>query len=146
MARLLGGIQSVPGFRGLAETAHGRGQHLIVVSGTDSPDPELTAASTVSPAVVHEAIAYLQAGGPDNLAQMLRFLADHLMLTGFGHVAPAEQPQHGIYHPDLPRATLQDWLTRRDPDRPTVGLVFYRSHWMSGNLAFIDACVRALEA
>jgi cobaltochelatase CobN len=146
LARLLGGVRSVPGFRGLAETARARGQHLIVVSGTGSPDPELTAASTVSPAVVHEATAYLQAGGPDNLAQMLRFLADHLLLTGFGHAPPVERPQHGVYHPDLPRgAARADWLARRDPDRPTVGLLFYRSHWMSGNVAFIDACVRELE-
>jgi cobaltochelatase CobN len=147
VARLLGGAASVPGFRSLAETARARGQHLIVVSGTGSPDPELTAASTVSPAVVHEATAYLQAGGPDNLAQMLRFLADHLLLTGFGHVPPAEQPAHGIYHPDLPRsATLADWMPRRDPARPAVGLLFYRSHWMSGNLGFIDALVRELES
>src|SRR5262249_20433897 len=33
-----------------------------------------------------------------------------------------------------------------DASRPTVGLLFYRSHWMSGNLAFVDACVRELEA
>jgi len=147
VTRLLGGVQSMPGFRGLAEAARARGQHLLVVSGTGSPDPELTAASTVSPAVVHEATAYLQAGGPDNLAQLLRFLADHLLLTGFGYAPPAEQPQHGVYHPDLPRgATLADWLRRRNPSRPAVGLLFYRSHWMSGNLAFIDACVRELEA
>jgi cobaltochelatase CobN len=147
VARLLGSIASVPGFCGMADAARARGQHLIVVSGTGSPDPELTAACTVSPAVVHEATAYLQAGGPDNLAQMLRFLADHLMLTGFGHAPPADQPQHGVYHPDLPRgATLQDWLARSEPARLTVGLLFYRSHWMSGNLAFIDACVRELEA
>ncbi|HEX5270117.1 MAG TPA: cobaltochelatase subunit CobN, partial [Gemmataceae bacterium] len=147
VARLLGGVQSVPGFRALADAARTRGQHLIVVSGTGSPDPELTAASTVSPAVVHEATAYLQAGGPDNLAQLLRFLADHLLLTGFGYAPPAAEPQHGVYHPDLPRgATLADWRTRRDPTRPAVGLLFYRSHWMSGNLAFIDACVRELES
>ena len=147
VARLLGGVQSVPGLSALAEAARGRGQHLIVVSGAGAPDPELTAASTVSPAVVHEAAAYLQAGGPDNLAQLLRFLADHLLLTGFGREPPAEQPQHGVYHPDLPRhATVADWQARCDPARPTVGVLFYRAHWMSGNLAFIDACVRALEA
>jgi cobaltochelatase CobN len=147
VARLLGGVPSLPGFRGLAEAARARGQHLVVVSGTGSPDPELTAASTVSPAVVHEATAYLQACGPDNFAQLLRFLADHLLLTGFGHAPPVEQSPHGVYHPNLPRgATLADWVTRRNPDRPAVGLLFYRSHWMSGNLAFVDACVRELEA
>ena len=49
--------------------------------------------------------------------------------------------------PTCPRgATLADWLARRDPAKPTVGILFYRSHWMSGNLAFIDALVRAIEA
>jgi cobaltochelatase CobN len=146
VARLLGGLQSVPGFRGLAESARARGQHLLVVSGTGAPDPELTAASTVSPAVVHEATAYLQAGGCENLAQLLRFLSDHLLLTGFGYEPPSEGPQTGLYHPNLPRgATLEDWLARRDPSWPTAGILFYRSHWMSGNLAFIDALVRELE-
>src|SRR5262249_48640198 len=146
VARLLAGVPSVPGFRALAEAARARGQHLVVVSGTGHPDPELTAASTVSPAVVHEATAYLQAGGPDKLAQMPRFLSGHLPLSRLGPAPPAEQPQHGVSHPDLPRgATLADWLARRDPARPTVGVLFYRSHWMSGNLAFIDACVRELE-
>ena len=146
VVRLLGGLQSVPGFRHLAGSARARNQHLLVISGSGSPDPELTAASTVSPAVVHEATAYLQAGGRDNLAQLFRFLSDHLLLTGFGYEPPAEQPQHGVYHPALPRgATLADWLARHDPSRPTVGILFYRSHWMSGNLAFIDALVRELE-
>jgi cobaltochelatase CobN len=147
VVRILGGIPSVPGFRVLADAARSRGQHLIVVSGTGCPDPELTAVCTVRPAVVHETTAYLQAGGPDNLGQMLRFLADHIMLTGFGHGPPVEQPQHGIYHPGLPRgATLADWVVLRNPSWPTVGVIFYRSHWMSGNLAFVDAFVRALEA
>lgn len=147
VARLLGGLQSVPGFRALAETARARSQHLLVVSGTGSPDPELTAASTVSPAVVHEATAYFLAGGTDNLLHLLRFLADHLLLTGFGYDPPAEQPQHGFYHPDLPAASsTAPLLVRCDPSRPTVGILFYRSHWMSGNLAFVDALVRELEA
>src|SRR5262249_881064 len=43
-------------------------------------------------------------------------------------------------------ATLDELLMRRDPQRPTIGLLFYRAHWMSGNLAFIDAFVREIEA
>ena len=146
VARLLGGLQSVPGLRGLIESARARGQHLLLVSGTGSPDPELTAASTVSPAVVHESTAYFQAGGQENITQLLRFLSDHLLLTGFGYEPPVEQPRHGIYHPDLPcDATMAHWLARRDPSRPTAGILFYRAHWMSGNMAFIDALVRELE-
>src|SRR5581483_760577 len=66
LARLLGGPASVPGFRRLAEAARAAGRHLLVLSGTGEPDPELAAASTVAPAVLHEATAYLQRGGPAN--------------------------------------------------------------------------------
>ena len=39
VVRLLGGLQSVPGFRALAESVRSRGQHLLVVSGAGSPIP-----------------------------------------------------------------------------------------------------------
>lgn len=147
VARLLGGAASLPGFRLLAEAASRDGQVLVVVSGAGMPDPELTAASTVSPAVVHQTTAYLSAGGRENAGQLLHFLADELLLTGFGYEPPCECPQHGIYHPDLGRdATLDDWLARHDPRRPTVGLLFYRAHWMSGNLDFVNAFVQAIES
>jgi cobaltochelatase CobN len=146
VARILGGMSSVPGFRLLSDTAQTQDRHLIVLSGTGTPDPELTAACTVAPAMAHEAAAYLQEGGIDNVTHLLRFLADHLLLTGFGYDPPRPQAQHGIYHPDLPRqATLADWLARRAPRRPAVGLLFYRSHWMSGNLGFIESLVREIE-
>jgi cobaltochelatase CobN len=146
VARLLGGPSSVPGFGLLAETVRRSGGYFLAVSGTGCPDPELAVISTVSPAVLHEATAYLQAGGAANFAHLLRFLSDHLLRTGFGHEPPCEQPRHGLYHPDLPPgASLADWLARRDSARPAVGLLFYRSHWMSGNLAFIDALVRDIE-
>ncbi len=146
IARLLGGPSSVPGFRLLADTVRRSGGHFLAISGTGNPDPELAAVSTVPPAVLHEATAYLQAGGAANFAHLLRFLSDHLLRTGFGYEPPRELPRHGLYHPDLaPGATLADWLARRDPSRPAVGLLFYRSHWMSGNLTFIDALVRDIE-
>jgi cobaltochelatase CobN len=146
VARLLGGPSSVPGFRLLSETVRRSGGHFLAVSGTGNPDPELAAVSTAPPAVLHEATAYLQAGGAANFAHLLRFLSDHLLRSGFGYEPPRDQPRHGLYHPDLPPgSSLADWLARRDPSRPTVGLLFYRSHWMSGNLAFIDALVRDIE-
>jgi cobaltochelatase CobN len=146
VARLLGGARSVPGFARLVKMVRERNQHLVVISGSGNPDPELAAASTVAPAVLHEATAYLHSGGVDNVAHMFRFLADHLLMTGFGYTPAARQPLHSIYHPDLPRiATLSQWQTRRDPARPAIGLLFYRSHWISGNLAFVDVFVRALE-
>ncbi|HEY7294153.1 MAG TPA: cobaltochelatase subunit CobN, partial [Dehalococcoidia bacterium] len=109
-------------------------------------DPELTALSNAGVPIAHELAAYLLHGGPRNYAQALCFLADHLLTTGFGYDAPEPQPRHGVYHPDVPQGTLAAWREQRDPARPTVGLLFYRSHLLSGNTAFVDAIVRRGEA
>ena len=116
VVRLLGGLSSLPGFDRLRESAQRNQQTLIVVSGTGSLDPELTAASTVPPAVAHQVAAYLLAGGRENAGQLLRFLSDHELMTGLGYEPAAEQPQHGIYHPDLPSPA-----NRRDVADPASG-------------------------
>ena len=146
IARILGRAGAVPGFGELVRHARNRGRHLIAISGTGEPDAELAAASTVAPNVAHETLTYFQAGGSVNLAQLLRYLSDHLLLTGFGFDPVHPLPEHGLYHPDLSGgAGLDDWLALRAPDKPSAGIVFYRAHWMSGNTRFIDALVRALE-
>ena len=99
-----------------------------------------------------EVLAYFQGGGSLNLAQMLRFISDRLLLTGFTYEAPTALPEHGIYHPDLAQdARIEDWLHLRAANgsegrrKPAVGIIFYRAHWMSGNTRFIDALTTALE-
>ncbi len=147
IVRVLGRTSSVPGFQHLIDHARQHEQQLIVVSGTDTPEPELTAVSTVSTETIHDVMAYFAAHGRGNMANMLRFLADHLMRHGFGYDAPMPQPDHGLYHPALlPQATLDDWRQLANPQQPTAGIVFYRSHWLSGNIAFVDALIQAVEA
>lgn len=144
--RILGRLGSVPGFTDLLRQTKKQGQHLIAISGTGEPDPELAAASTVSSDVLHQVQTYFQAGGSVNMAQLLRYLSDHFLLTGFGFEPAIDLPEHGIYHPDLSQgATINDWLALRAPDKASVGIVFYRAHWMSGNTRFIDALVQQLE-
>ncbi|HWZ49679.1 MAG TPA: cobaltochelatase subunit CobN, partial [Herbaspirillum sp.] len=148
--RVLGRLGSVPGVAELLRAAQGSGVYLIAVSGTGEPDPELAAVSTVPADVLQQVMAYLQAGGSVNLAQLLRYLSDRLLLSGFGYEPVQALPEHGIYHPDLAQgAGVQDWLAHRDaspsPSAPAVGIVFYRAHWISGNTRFIDALIDALE-
>ncbi len=146
VVRVLGPLSGIPGWQGLLQTAGARKQSLLVVSGTGEPNPELDAVSSVAPTILRETLAYLQAGGPHNLAQWLRFLADHLLLTGYGFEPPVELPEHGIYHPALAQpASLESWGALRPLDAPVVGIAFYRAHRLSGNLRFIDALVAALE-
>ena len=146
IARIHGRLSGVPGYGLLQGHARKTGQQLLLVSGTGEPDPEFAAGSTVPPRVAEDALAYLQAGGWQNLREMLLALSDALRLTGYGYEPPAPMPEHGLYHPDLPeRATLEDWARLARPERPTVGLTFYRAHALSGNTDFIDALVRALD-
>lgn len=145
IVRVLGRLQAIPGIDALLHDARAQGRALVIVSGTGEPDPELAARSTVPPALQQEVAAYLQAGGTGNLAQLLRCLSDRLLMTGFGYQPPMALPEHGIYHPELAApATLDDWATIRNPAWPTVGIAFYRAHWLCGNTRFIDQLVDAL--
>jgi cobaltochelatase CobN len=145
--RVLGRLSAVQGFTELVNQAKQRGCYLIAVSGTGEPDPELAAISSVAPDVLQSAMMYFQAGGSVNIAQLMRYVSDHLLFTGFGYEAPRALPEHGIYHPELAQdATIEDWLAIRDASLPSVGIVFYRAHWLSGNTRFIDAMIDALEA
>jgi cobaltochelatase CobN len=144
--RILGRPSSIPGFSELVQRVQKQGQHLIIVSGTGDFNPEYAAVSTVSPAILQETLNYLQAGGHINIISLLHFLSDHLLMTGFGYDVPVILPEHGIYHPDLPEnATMDDWEKRINYNFSTIGITFYRAHYISGNTAFIDALIRDLE-
>ncbi len=131
VVRLLGGRQAWP--EGLAAVL-ASGVPTVVLGGEAVPDAELMAASTVPAGVVADALAYLVEGGPANLAELARFLSDTVLLTGEGFDPPMTTPSWGVRH--------------RDPagDGPTVGLVYYRAHELSGNTGFVDALADAVEA
>ena len=130
--RLLGGRRAWPeGVDALAAC----GRPVVLLGGEAAPDAELMAASTVPAGVASEALAYLAAGGVDNLRELHRFLSDTVLLTGEGFAPPVPAPEFGV-HGDRPL----------HPDRPTVGVVFYRAHALSGNTAFVDVLCDAIEA
>src|SRR6266536_804072 len=145
LVRLLGGRRAWrEGFDRLAAGCAAAGVPLLAFGGEAEPDADLVAASTAPSGTVAEAFGYLRHGGVGNLANLLRFVADTLLSTGFGFEPPVELPAVGLY----PTATRDrpEPLDGHLPDRPLVGVVFYRAHWMSGNTAFIDSLVEALAA
>ena len=131
VVRLLGGRRAwEDGLAALADS----GVPTVLLGGESVPDAELMAASSVPAGVVAEALKYLVAGGPENLAELARFLSDTVLLTGHGFAPPRPMPEYGV-HGD--RA--------HDPSRPTVGVLFYRAHELSGNTAFVDVLCDAIE-
>lgn len=66
--RCLGDTGRIAGFENLIARLRALGCNILALSGTGEPMPELAAASTVSPSLVQDAMAYFQAGGPANIA------------------------------------------------------------------------------
>ncbi|MBZ4015846.1 cobaltochelatase subunit CobN [Streptomyces purpurogeneiscleroticus] len=132
VVRLLGGIRAWQ--EGLDQLL-ADGRPVVVLTGEQAPDAQLMAASTVPVGIAAEAHAYLAHGGPANLEQLARFLSDTVLLTGHGFEPPAAAPSWG----PLERSP------RKDIDGPTVAVLYYRAHHMSGNTAFVDALCGAIE-
>ncbi|MFE4591797.1 cobaltochelatase subunit CobN [Streptomyces laurentii] len=137
VVRLLGGLRSWQ--EGL-DAVLATGKPVVVLSGEQAPDAQLMAASTVPVGVATEAHAYLAHGGPANLAQLARFLSDTVLLTGHGFEAPAPAPSWGTLD-RTPRAPR----TPQDAAAPTIAVLYYRAHHMSGNTAFVGALCDAIE-
>ncbi len=153
VARMLGGRASFrQGLDYLVNACRTHNKDLICVSGISDFDPELTALSNVPLPVIHDTYNYLTLGGLENFENLARYLADNLLVGGFGYDLPKPQPLHGIYFPSpSPRhpspVTLPEWLAEHyDPVRATAAILFYRAHWLSGNTKFIDAMCDALDA
>ncbi|MFF3849290.1 cobaltochelatase subunit CobN [Streptomyces sp. NPDC002328] len=131
VVRLLGGLRAWE--EGL-DLLLADGRPVVVLTGEQAPDAQLMAASTVPVGIAAEAHAYLAHGGPANLEQLARFLSDTVLLTGHGFDAPAAAPTWG----PLPREA-------EESEGPTVAVLYYRAHHMSGNTAFVGALCDAVE-
>ncbi|MFI6692231.1 cobaltochelatase subunit CobN [Streptomyces sp. NPDC050433] len=131
VVRLLGGKRAWED--GLA-ALRASGIPTVLLGGESVPDAELMAESSVPAGVVAEALRYLVEGGPENLAELARFLSDTVLLTGEGFDAPRAMPEWGVHGE---RASVEG--------RPTVGVLFYRAHHLSGNTSFVDVLCDRIE-
>ncbi|HKG52542.1 MAG TPA: cobaltochelatase subunit CobN [Actinomycetales bacterium] len=144
VVRLLGGRQAWP--EGL-DAVVASGRPTVVVSGENLADAALQALSTVPAGVVNEALTYLIEGGVDNLRELAAFLSDTVLLDGQGFEPARAMPQHGVHAWTPPAGDATG--DARDPAeaaRPTVGIVYYRAHELSGNTAFVDGLCDAVHA
>jgi cobaltochelatase CobN len=148
VVRVLGGRPYFgEGFERLSRECRERGIAFIAIPGEQGLDPELTALCHAPLPLVTQVFEYFTQGGVANLLNLLRCLSDNVLLTGLGYDPPAELPRDGLYHPDVPEGlALEAWRSRfARPGRPTVGILFYRAHWMANNVAPIDALIRRVE-
>src|SRR5690606_23270299 len=131
VVRLLGGRRAWE--EGL-DAVLASGIPVIALGGEAAPDAELMSLSTVPAGVSTQALAYLVEGGPENLRELARFLSDAVLLTGEGFQPPKKMPEVGVQGD-----------RSREAGRPTVGIVFYRAHALSGNTGFVDVLADQVE-
>ena len=146
--RLLGGKRAMSqAFDPLVRLCHARGIPLIACPGHQEWDEDLVAACSVPVAEVETVFSYLMRGGIGNMQNLFLFLSDSYLGSDYGHEAPTPIPWEGIYHPDVSDGTDVETFVRERfrPGRPSIGVLFYRAHWMSGNLQAIDSLIRRLE-
>lgn len=169
VARLHSGRDFAYGLGRLEAWAEQTGGFLICMPAVEAFDYDLMARSNVGVPLAQAISAYFQCGGPQNLANGLRCLSDHLLVTGWGFDQPKALPLHGVYEPEMGDrgSPAEEDGTGADSDgnresssaadasagrargtgsgEPTVGILFYRAHLLSGNTGFVDALAAEFE-
>ncbi len=149
VVRVLGGrAYFADGFGRLSRECRARGIAFIALPGEQGLDPELASLCHAPLPLVTQVLEYFAQGGVANLVNLLRCLSDNVLRTGLGYEPPAPLPRDGIYHPRLEgQPSFAEWRKSiGSRPSPTIGILFYRAHWMAGNLGPIDALVDRIEA
>jgi cobaltochelatase CobN len=153
--RLLGGRAYWSyGLEVVKETVARSGAKLFVLPGDDRPDPDLISHSTVSLSQVDRLWQYFTEGGIENTVNALQFVADCCFGTTCHPGLPQAIPRVGVYdwqretneidNQKSSEKTSSAQFSASTSQFPKVGLLFYRAHYLAGNIAPIDALCQAL--
>ena len=148
LARLLGGDKAMGGHFGTLESECRRlGVPLVACSGEPVRDAVFERRSTTPAIAAQTAFEYLNHGGVANLCNLLQFLSDEALGSEYGYEPPVPLPADGVYRAgNLDAVPLDEYRRLHCAEgRPTAAVLFYRAHWVSQNLEFVDAMVDALE-
>lgn len=140
IVRLLGGRAYWSyGLEVVKETIAQTGAQLYVLPGDDRPDPDLVSHSSVSLAAVHQLWRYLTEGGINNCVQALRWIAHQHFSAELMFEPPHTVPRLGLF----PGADADGQCLALSP---RVGILFYRAHYLAGNIDAIATLCQALIA
>lgn len=138
IVRLLGGRAYWSyGLEVVKETITQTGAALYVLPGDDRPDPDLVSHSSVSLSRVHQLWRYFTEGGIHNCVQALQFIAHHHFGVTVIPTPPQTVPRIGLFSGFAPQAQSCSALSR-------VGILFYRAHYLAGNVDAIATLSQAL--
>jgi len=156
----MGGPESIPGCEDIIAAAQGKIIHCQATSSLQNEAAWAVANSThYGEADERLRTRYIQLSGIENHLNLLRYLGQELGLTTRNPEPPKIMPWEGIYHPQWD-GDLDDrdgYLTWHRAEMaktkgaeiaaaaPVIGLWFYQSYWLSGDLAAYDAIIAEIE-
>ncbi|MEM2957940.1 MAG: magnesium chelatase subunit H [Candidatus Jordarchaeaceae archaeon] len=94
------------------------------------------------------AMNYWKHSGKRNIKNLLLFVASEYGGQNVKFEPPVELPPEGIYHPKLDRyySSLDDYLKENcDPQRPSVGILFYGGMHFESSIVGVRALIEKLE-
>ncbi len=151
--RLLGGRAYWSyGLEIVKETAQISNTALFVLPGDDIPDPDLISHSSVSLTSVDRLWHYFVEGGIENYVNGLKFVTDICLNTQYNPPLPKSVPNFGEYTnfltsdclQEINNNTRQKKYNNTQKNRPCIGIIFYRSHYLSGNTLPINLLSQSL--
>ncbi|MGK7938673.1 MAG: cobaltochelatase subunit CobN [Crocosphaera sp.] len=133
--RLLGGQSYWPyGLEVIKEIAELNDITLFILPGDARLDATLMSHSNVTFQNSHKLWNYLTQGGQENWLNGLKFVSDLCWQTSYNPPLPSIVPNFGIYQKNL----------HLNKGFDSVIILFYRSHYLAGNLRPIDALSKSL--
>lgn len=147
IVNLMAGKESLPGFEIIAEMAI---QHRISCHyqySAPGKGGDLKTLSTVADADYRQIQHYIYYGGKRNMMNLMLWAVNRFSGVSQAFNEPEKLPFEGIYHPEfLNGIELEAYRSQKcTPDRATIGILFYRSHWLAENILFIDCLIKTLE-
>ncbi|MGO8739813.1 cobaltochelatase subunit CobN [Rhodoblastus sp.] len=137
IVRLLGGLDYWRyGVEELGRIAREKGAILAIVPGDPREDARLDSFSTAGTQDLRRIQSWLQAGGVENAAQVLRFA-----LTALGRPCAVKAKRE-----EAPLGHFEAARRLGPPDAPLAQILFYRSAWMAGDTEPYEALADALQA
>ncbi|MCK9564441.1 MAG: cobaltochelatase subunit CobN [Methanothrix sp.] len=118
---------------------------LLISVGSN---PSHWSTSTVPLEKVAMVNRYVLFGGPENIKNMLKYISREVLGEDRNYCPPLEQLWQGLYHPDAERPfeTVEEYLEWYRPKKDHfVGILFYRSFWINGDLDVENAFIKELE-
>ncbi|MDI6730350.1 MAG: cobaltochelatase subunit CobN [Candidatus Altarchaeum sp.] len=117
-------------------------------------DTGLWSLSTTKLKVVANVNAYMSMDGKENFKNMLKYMCNEILNTKFDVEPVKDVPWEGLFHPDAKQKHFTDideylkWYEKNKfklNDKPKVGILSYRSYWISNNQSVENALIEEFE-